>query len=378
MAEGDIGAVIDTLEFDATFGNYPSMVHVSGDVYAIAYLDTNSDGKVASVSIDSVGEIGNTVIDTLVFYTGTMAHCDMMHISGDVYAVSYTGTGADGFVCTFAIDSDGEIGAAIIDSQLVNSVACTGPKIIHVYGTVYAIVYSGLNDDGYITTVTISDAGAVTDPVIETHEFMTTDCVTPDIIHVSGSIFAIAYKGTDHDGYVSTMNISSTGDIAASPIETLEFDEATCFFPEIINVAGDTFAVAYQGPTNYGTITTFTISSAGDIAAAIKDTFQFDTGAGYLVSIVAVSGKFFAIAYQGPLSDGWLCTLSIDNDGTINDATLESSEFEGTFCEYPTIIHVSGDIYAIAYHNDDDKGILITANIETVGAATSHILMMGI
>ena len=32
---GDIGSIIDTLEFDTTRGNEPSMASVSGDVYAI-------------------------------------------------------------------------------------------------------------------------------------------------------------------------------------------------------------------------------------------------------------------------------------------------------------------------------------------------------
>jgi len=97
------------------------------------------------------------------------------------------------------------------------------------------------------------------------------------------------------------------------------------------------------------------------------------------VDIVAVSGGFFAICYQGPDTDGFLCTFSINNDGTINDATLETYEFDPAQCSYPAMLHVSGNIYAIAYQGVDNDGFLKSVGIETILAgAPKYSLMMGI
>ncbi len=64
---GDIGGVIDTFEFDDIKGKTPDIIHISGDVYAIAYEGSSYDGSLATVEIAANGQITNSVIDTLVF-----------------------------------------------------------------------------------------------------------------------------------------------------------------------------------------------------------------------------------------------------------------------------------------------------------------------
>jgi len=379
MGVGDIGAVIDTLEFDTTFCNYPSMIHISGDIYAIIYIDTNGQRRVITIAIDSDGDIGAAGIDSwLLCGTGYVGPF-LIHISGNVYAMVCENATSDGLVLTFTIETNGTIGGAALDYLIFQSTQCKFPKIIHVAGTTYAIVYSGQFDDGFLTTVTISAAGDITDPVIETVEFMLTDCVNPDIINISLNMFAIAYHGADDDGFVSTITISNEGDIAAAVTDTFEFETGSCYQPEIIHITDDVFAVAYQGPTPNGIISTFTISALGDIGASIIDTFNFAVAGAYFVDIVAVSGGFFAICYQGPLEDGFLCTFSINNDGTINDGTLETFEFDPAQCSYPVMLHVTGNIYAIAYQGVDSDGFLKSVNIETIAlAGIKHLPFMGI
>ncbi|GAH71266.1 unnamed protein product, partial [marine sediment metagenome] len=42
MAIGDIGSVIASLEFDPVYGDWFDIIHVSGNIYAIAYRGTQS------------------------------------------------------------------------------------------------------------------------------------------------------------------------------------------------------------------------------------------------------------------------------------------------------------------------------------------------
>ncbi|MFH1286972.1 MAG: hypothetical protein ABII02_04465, partial [Candidatus Magasanikbacteria bacterium] len=57
--------ITDSLEFDIDKGLSPDIIHVSGDIYAIAYEGDGSEGYVKTVSISDSGSIGSSVIDTL-------------------------------------------------------------------------------------------------------------------------------------------------------------------------------------------------------------------------------------------------------------------------------------------------------------------------
>jgi hypothetical protein len=56
--------------------------------------------------------------------------------------------------------------------------------------------------------VEIATDGQITNTVIDTLEFDTSDGFEPDIIHVSGDFYAIAYRGINNDGFLKTVEIN--------------------------------------------------------------------------------------------------------------------------------------------------------------------------
>jgi len=218
--------VIDTLEFDTDNGQYPNIIHISGDVYAIAYTSESSTGFLKTVEVASDGQITDTVIDTLEFDRFAGLHPNIIHISGHVYAIAYTGKGDDGFLKTVEIATNGQITDAIIDTLEFDTVIATTPNIIPVAGDVYAIAYWGDDGDGFLKTVEIATNGQITDTVIDILEFDTTMGLYPNIIHVSGDVYAIAYTGTFEYGYLKTVEIATNGQITDTVIDTLEFDSS--------------------------------------------------------------------------------------------------------------------------------------------------------
>jgi hypothetical protein len=101
--------VIDTLDF-GTYGAEPAkIIHVSGDVYAIAYTDWDNDGWVKTVAVAADGTITDTAIDSLEFDTKKGQWTDIIHVSGGIYAIAYQGDKNDGFLKTVEIASGGEI-----------------------------------------------------------------------------------------------------------------------------------------------------------------------------------------------------------------------------------------------------------------------------
>ncbi|GAJ15530.1 unnamed protein product, partial [marine sediment metagenome] len=199
-------AVIDTLSFT---GNRPSVVEVATGIYAIAFTRGFSNEWLVTVSIDASGNIGDTVIDSFNFYTGAGSsshYCgkpSLIHITGDIYAIAYEDVERDGNLVTVEIDSAGNITEPIIDSlEFLDAgifQAFPGnlrPHIIHISGDIYAIAYCDFPGDpqpGVVITVDIDSAGNIEDAVVDSYTFDADSGEDPCIMHISGTTYAIAY-----------------------------------------------------------------------------------------------------------------------------------------------------------------------------------------
>ena len=62
---------------------------------------------------------------------------------------------------------------------------------------------------------------------------------------------------------------------------------------------------------------------------------EYNDDVGKMATVVHVSGKIYAVAYEGPGSDGWITTFSASDDGkTINK--IQSYEFDDTEGRWPS------------------------------------------
>jgi len=94
--------------------------------------------------------------------------------------------------------------------------------------------------------------------------------MVPSIVQVNSTIFAIAYQGDGDDGFIKTLEISSSGAITDTAVDTIEFNTIQGMAPAIINVAGNTYALAYQGDGDDGFVITLAVSSAGEIISGCE------------------------------------------------------------------------------------------------------------
>lgn len=379
MADGDIGAPVNTREFFPTDITWPDMIHVAGDIYAIALTNATLDGVVVTIDISTAGVIGASVEDFEVLTADDGVHPSIVHVAGEVFAIAYRGVGASGFIKTVEITAAGAISAVSGGILEFETDSCYEPRMIKVPdgSGVFAIVCRGDGNQGIINTVTITDAGAIS--AIQMKEAWAANVNNPEIVHVDGSIFAVVYRDNDYDGHVCTMSISAAGVIAATVEATLEFDASQGTDPDICHVSGDVFAIAYRGVDDDGFLVTVTITSAGAIAlvGGAAGLVEFDTDRCAWPDIMLLAGGIFAIAYSGDGNDGWLATVQISALGQIT--FLKNLEIDPTNCEQPSIIRISGDQYAVAYSGVGSDGFINTPTIETpVAAAIKHLLLMGV
>ena len=365
--------VIDTLEFDTDNGKTPNIILVSNDIYTIVYSGKDDDGFLKTVDIDTYGKIKVTLIDLLEFDTDNGKTPNIIHISNDVYAIAYSGKDDDGFLKTIKIFNNGSINNIIIDILEFDSDKCKNPDIIHIFANVYAITYSGMDDDGILKTVGITPSGMINDNIIDTLEFDTKKGKTVNIIHINSDVYAIAYTGDGDDGFLKTVEIATNGQISGI-IETLEFDTKKGKTPNIIHVSGNIYAIAYTGDGDDGFLKTVEIANDGTITDLVKDTLEFDTVKGKTPNIIHTSNNIFAIVYAGDRDDGFLKTVEIATDGTIIDMVIDTLEFDTNKGKTPNIIHVFGNVYTIAYSGNDDDGFLKTVEINTNGLIRDKVL----
>lgn len=309
LADGTITGEIDSWEFDIYYGRMPSIVHVHGNVYAIAYSGVGGNGTVRTVTISATGVIG-PLISSYIFEPGGQAnHPQIRHISGTTYSIWYQGPGNDGWTCTLRIHNDGMIGP-LLDSAEWDAVYAAYATPRHISGNVWACAYRGpaTPSNARLITHTITAAGHI-GPIIATRDFDDAYGIRPDLFHVSGTVYGIAYRGPDGDGWLKTINISGAGAIGPI-IHAWELDPVHGDYISVTPVGHNIWAVSYQGPDYDGWLKTIEIHPTGTITGQI-DQLEFDPTYGAYTHIIHVLDNTYALVYTGPGTDGWLRTVAI-------------------------------------------------------------------
>jgi len=379
-AQAACEAGVEHAIWSLTMGDLAGEFAGPGDVVTYQ-LDEPVNGLTAGVTVTANatgggygGDISDAVIDTLEFDKSACREPDILNVAAGIYAVAYCGPGNDGFVKTLYISPDGEIDNDVVDSLEFDGSDGYEPAIIHVSGNVYAVAYRGDDNDGFLKTLSIDPDGDI-HPVIDTLEFDTSDGYEPSITRVSGDVYAIAYRGSGSRGYLKTVNIAADGRIGNRPLDTMIFDNSAGYEPSIIYVAGDVYTIVYRGSGNDGFITTLTIDDDGDIGSRTIDTLEFDNRNCYEPDIINISDDIYAITYRGSSNRGYLGTVSIHTSGAIG-SVIDSFSFDNSGYE-PDIIRVSNDIFAVAYRGSGNDGYVITITIaaggDIAGSATDTL-----
>jgi hypothetical protein len=308
---------IDSTEFDATNAYYMSLCHISGDVYALAY-ENGTKVKVRTFRAwSSNGSVSDNTIDTLGmprlgFYT------QLMHVSGNIYAVCYAsknGTPYQGYIDTIYISPAGEIGSAVNDTQCYNT---TGQywcgRMAMVDNDTLAVVYDeNVTGDTFLTTYNISASGAITDIYADRWECETTSGLTPNIMKVSGNVFAVSYQAPDPNYFsVKTVGISDAGKITHSWIDALAYTHLGAFSRIFTINNGGVYGTALRSTDNDGWICTFNMSADGTLGASFIDSIEYDASdSNWWVPVEWVNQSYYYLVYTGPNSDGLSATVII-------------------------------------------------------------------
>ena len=359
------------LEHDTESGKYNSMVQVDADTYALAYSGRDNDGFISTFTISADGAT-ITEVETIEHDRYEADYNSLVQVDADTYALAYSGTNGDGFISTFTIDSGGDITpikvasyVALGEGSSVNLEHDTTlgryNSLVQVDADTYALAYAGTNEDGFISTFTISADGA-TITEVNSLEHDTDWSKNNSMVQVDADTYALAYAGVGSDGFISTFTISADG-ATITEVESLEHDDSDGKYNSLVQVDADTYALAYADVDKDGFISTFTIDSGGDITpikvanyATLGEgssvNLEHDTTLGEYNSLVQVDADTYALAYAGVDNDGFISTFTIDGSAVADDDVTSTVEINDSTTNGPTL--TNSDSFGVSVANIGD------------------------
>ena len=345
---GTIGNIVDTLVWDPGEVAYtPRIVHALDNIYVIFCRGVDNDGFMYTVTINTNGNISDTVLSSLEFDTLKCSNPFPLKIADGVVAVAYQGDGDDGFLKTFTIDGSGNI--TLKDTLEFDGSNGIQNNLIHISGNIYLISYqwSGL---GKFATVEIDSEGNITDTVVDQQYWDTSGNEPqgdwPWTLHLAGTNYVVPHRGPANDGFVKTFTIADNGTITLGDIDSWEFYDVdtTDYFAPIILVSGSTYALLYSiGSNSY--INSLTIADNGSITKSFIDTLELEEAQYYFYNILKVVDNVYLIGYN----DGNNCevkTVTIANDGVIEDTVTSSKTIINTQGSGGDIIEITSGMFA--------------------------------
>ncbi len=379
---GGISRVIDTQTYTYPTEAYtPTLLSADGDIYTVTHQTAYDNGYLRTTQISTDGTISTSEVDGTFFnyangspstHPSLQVHDpDAIQVSSTISAAAFSSSASgQGYLHTLSVSASGQVGSGYTQSLVFETGQAVQPDIVHVTGDIYAIVYTGPDNDGWIKTVTIDGSTGAMALTGNSLEFDASNAYEANIVQVSGDLFAVAYSSNDSTGggtgLIKSLSIDDTGAITELGSLSGGFD-TICDDLALVPVDTDTLAVIYSGADDDGFIKTISIDAAGSLSLT-GSLLEFDASNSYEPDMVHMGADIYAIAYADPRGNGrrfgQLLTVSIDTDGAIGSSVIDSLRFEGTDCHEPSIVQVDGDTAAIFYRGPNNLGTLVTIGFQ--------------
>jgi len=356
--------ISDIVGISGTFGYTPYIIPVAGEIYAIISEDFQKGGLLSTIKIDYEGGIAYCQNLSLGKSTGSnICQPKITHMKEKTYLVSFIDKNYNVNLQSVNISSNGSI-TYLNQLKFTEKSDTNDPNRLSlqkITDNILAVAYWTPNDGGLLKTVQISSTGIIT----YTGKMVQYDPVSsgshsrePYLIHVTGNIYALAYRGPSNHGILKTFNITSTGNISYTG-QMIEFDTLVGYEPCLVQVSGNVFALVYRNNSGYGIIKTYTISSNGAISWTGKMEVFENRPDTYCYNPCIIHGEddMYIIAYSTKDihvtgAKGYIITPLLAQNGSINPMIITRKQFqvpEGATCHYPVIVRVSEDLYAISF-----------------------------
>ncbi len=373
-----IDSTVDIYEYDTTNGQAPEIIRLgTSEYYLVAYAGSASDGYLSTFkTYNTNGTIRKQLIDTWEYDITDGLDPSIVHITDDIYAVTYRDTTDDrAKVFTVKVwDENGTIQKSMID---VLSLTNDGSRlhIIRILGDFYAVTYTEAGtvvptatNDGFIETIQISNTGMISDAVLSTAEYDVADAYYPRLMMVDNDTILICYQGTSNDGFLRTYNISSLGVFNNITADIWEYDAVDGLYPTVMKVGVNRYAIAYRSSGRLCLyVGTIQITDTGLITKSFTDSLIYDYyGTGVYIrsaKIIETTNQYLIVYASYPNSQLIACTINISQDGIIDDDPVDKTRIIDLGVSLPNFVNIApmgNGYYLLVYEGLGNDGYLQT------------------
>jgi len=370
-------AEIASMEHNSTQGTHNSIIHISGNIYAMAYRGSSNKGTIQTLTIGADGAMSNSsYIKNEEHDDNGVQYNSFIHLSGNRYLLAYQGEGSDGYVSVFDISTNGQT----IDLKAKYEYDVTLSNfndIIKMTDSTALVVYESAGHDSWIKTLKIAADGAVTNPATLEHDYGNSD--HPSLVRMNSDTYALAYEGNSSYGRIQTFTIPPDGSSIAEISNIVFSNNGEAEFNNIVRVDDNTFAIF---GSNYNTaggtsaektvIETITIPWTGSSMALAAEYIVDATQHEPYGDMLKLNESEYLIAYEGDDGDGYLELYTISADGgTITKKWVR--KFDTDNATYNSLVRVDKNTVALMYSGDGNDGFIKTFDITSSDAAAPAI-----
>mgnify|MGYP001187980012 CR=1 FL=1 len=383
-ADGSNIIEVFSLEHDSVNGFDNSLVRVDDDTYALAYRNDDDGGYIKTFTIPADGSI-ITEAFSLKHDSDRGMHNSLVRVDDDTYALAYRSDANDGFIKTFTIPADGSnITQAFSLGHDLHYNADN--SLVRVDDDTYALAYRGPGHDGFIKTFTIpADGSNIIEVDLLEHDIAY--AYENDLVKVDDDTYALAYRSRISSivtGLIKTFTIPADG-LNITQVDSLPFNNQNdgSLNHSLVRVDYDTYALAYRGTDSDGFIKTFTIAGSNtnqptvtsaptvttiedtEYTFGISDFNLFDADGNALDHIEITSLESAGTLYLDADNDA---TYDSGEDVTLNQDITAANITLGLFRFTPAANANGSAIATFAYKVNDGEHYSSSASTMTINA----------
>ena len=234
----------------------------------------------------------------------------------------------------------------------------------------FILTYTGSGSDGYVRSVDVSSTG--TTITNRGHwEFNGSQGNYNSLVkgHGDDNIFINAYTGSSNDGYLRTYWFNTSGGLSWR--REWEHNTSNATYNSLIHLKDQIYVLAYAGTNDKGKIETHSISANGYSWSELKS-IDSDAGTGKWNALKKMTDSTVVLVYEASGPKFMAKTFLISSDGKNIVEKKAETIYEGK-ANWNAITQVDANTYLIATQGKDDDGYLYTYDIAPDGSSISKV-----
>ena len=234
----------------------------------------------------------------------------------------------------------------------------------------YILAYTGYGSDGYVRSVDVSSTGS-TITNRGNWEFNGSQGNHNSLVkgHGDDNIFINAYTGPNNDGYIRTYYFNTSGGLSWR--QQWEHNTSNATYNSLIHLKDQIYVLAYAGASDKGKIETHSISANGYSWSELKS-IDSDAGTGKWNALKKMTDSTVVLVYEASGPKFMAKTFLISSDGKNIVEKKTETIYEGK-ANWNAITQVDANTYLIATQGKDDDGYLYTYDIAPDGSSISKV-----